>query len=192
MWLLGHIHKDHLYIQCIHTYIHTYIHAALQKLLTVVWLLQSQSLFNWWVLHNQRHCSWCMWTARLITSTTGYLLEVILSLWITCLVCISTSASTRTGNVTQSFFPTFCGVYDLKHSHSLSTFLWSGLSNQQMLLLTETVYTTRGEEWFLHQFVLTRWEWSSQCLPRLLYSQPPCAWHLMLKPAHLSLLHLFC
>ena len=37
--------------------------------LTAEMLLQLQGLFNWWVLHNKRRCSFslsCMWTATLI------------------------------------------------------------------------------------------------------------------------------
>ena len=47
---------------CIHTYCKNYSVKVI-----FVWLLQSQGLFNWWVLNNKRHCSFslsCMWTAR--------------------------------------------------------------------------------------------------------------------------------
>ena len=42
-----------------------------------------------------------------------------------------------TGTLSQGFFHTVCVGSQLDHTHSLASLQWSGLSNQQMLLLTE-------------------------------------------------------
>ena len=83
----------------------------------------------------------------------GYLL------WSVILLLIAAS----TGNFSQRFIDTYSlWVHDLNHTHSLASFQWSGLFDQQTLHLTENClqiqkwcpYTTRGEEWFLHSFVI--------------------------------------
>ena len=76
--------------------------------------------------------SQCNWTV-------GHALEKSLRLWIPSLLCISTSACT--GDLSQSFFEPFSGG---SLTHSLVSFQWSGFSDQQMLLLTETAYVTRN------------------------------------------------
>ena len=87
-----------------------------------------------------------------------------------------------------------CWVHDPNHTQSLASFQWS---DQRVLHLTECCLQvqndvpTRGGEWLLSLFVP---KWSSQCRPRLFYSQLrqlSCARHPMLKPTHLPLSPLF-
>ena len=76
-------------------------------------------------------------------------------------------------SLTQSLW-----VHDPNHTHSLVSFQWSGLSDQRVLHLTECCLyksrngaPTRGGEWFLRLFVLTRWE-MVQLVPTKAFLQP--------------------
>ena len=82
-----------------------------------------------------------------------------------------------TGNLSSRFFVPFSGGSWPWPHPLISELQWSGLSNQQMLLLTENCLQyqkwcpKRGKEWFLCLFVLTRWE-IIQPVPTRAFLQP--------------------
>ena len=85
------------------------------------------------------------------------------------------------------------GVHDFGHTQTLASFQWSGLSNQQTLLLTENCL--QCQKWSTYKGtgavsmpICAKREWPSQCRPRPFYSQPkqpPSAHCLVTMPTHL-------
>ena len=96
-------------------------------------------------------------------TTLGYFVEVYFRLWIPSFVHISTFAWSyialeiwAKASLTHSLW-----AHDPNHTHSLASFQWSNSECSAWLKMayrSGSGVPTRGEEWFLCPFVLTRWE----------------------------------
>ena len=132
-------------------------------------------------------------TLQLLT-TIGYLLmKVFFRLQIIPWSVFPFLLRVSTGNWGQTFFYTFSQFMTLTTPSQQRALMVRGSATCEHSTWLKTTYRfrnsapTRGEEWFLHPFVLTREIWSNQCWPRLYCNQPrqlPCARHVMTMPAH--------
>ena len=132
-------------------------------------------------------------TKCLYSTTIGYLLSFLGYGYLLCSI-FSLLFATSTVNLSQSFF--LCGFMTLT-TPTQQAFNDQGSPTSKCSAWLKISYSlgnsapTRGEEWFLCLFVLTRWEMVLP-MPTKVVLTSQCAKHVMTMPVHLSLFQLFC